>query len=147
MPPERFDLFSAQLALARPGFEIIGSVTVNPGDDPRKALLPTKKMLALYIGGMGSREENFHKRMVERSGYAEAAQKIQDLWMSGKPLEAVGAVPDELADSLALVGSRENIRANLARWRKSPVTTLCMSVSDSFDDTVRNMEMLAAEIL
>jgi hypothetical protein len=74
-----------------------------------------------------------------------AAQKIQDLWLAGRQQEAVMAVPDELADALSLVGSRDELRAKLARWRQSPATTLLIGLGGSFDETVRNMEVLAAE--
>ncbi len=147
MPPERFDLFADQMRLMKPGFEIVGTVSVSQSDNLAKALIPVKKHLALYVGGMGSKEENFHKRIVERSGFAEAAQRVQDLWLAGRQMEAVAAVPDELADALALVGPREHIRENLQRWRKSPITTLCMGIGGSFEETVSNMELLAAEML
>jgi F420-dependent oxidoreductase-like protein len=145
MPPDRFDIYGDALAKAKPGFEVLQSIGFSLTEDPARALLPIKKTLALYIGGMGSREENFHKRVVERAGYAEAAQRIQDLWLSGRQQEAVQAVPDELADALSLVGSRERLREKLALWRRSPATTLMISVAGSFDETVRNMEVLAAE--
>ncbi len=145
MPPDRFDIYGEALAKAKPGFEVLQSIGFSLTEDPARALLPIKKTLALYIGGMGSREENFHKRVVERAGYAEAAQRIQDLWLSGRQQEAVLAVPDELADALSLVGSRERLREKLALWRRSPATTLMISVAGSFDETVRNMEVLAAE--
>ena len=93
------------------------------------------------------KEENFHKRVVERAGYGDAAQKIQDLWLAGRQKEAVMAVPDELADSLSLIGSRDSLREKLARWTKSPATTLLVGVADSFEETVKNMEVLAAEAL
>jgi F420-dependent oxidoreductase-like protein len=146
MPPERFDVFEAQLALARPGFEILCTVDMALSDDRATALLPLKRNIALYVGGMGSKEENFHKRMVERSGYGEAAQRIQDLWLAGRQAEAVDAVPDELAESISLVGSPAQVRTRLAAWRASPVTTLMISRSATFDETVRNMEFLAAEL-
>jgi F420-dependent oxidoreductase-like protein len=145
MPPDRFDIYGDSLAKAKPGFEVLQSVSFSLTADPVAALLPIKKTLALYIGGMGSKEENFHKRVVERAGYAEAAQKIQDLWLAGRQQEAVMAVPDELADALSLVGSRDELRAKLARWRQSPATTLLIGLGGSFDETVRNMEVLAAE--
>jgi F420-dependent oxidoreductase-like protein len=145
MPPDRFDIYGDSLAKAKPGFEVLQSVSFSLTADPVAALLPIKKILALYIGGMGSKEENFHKRVVERAGYAEAAQKIQDLWLAGRQQEAVMAVPDELADALSLVGSRDELRAKLARWRQSPATTLLIGLGGSFDETVRNMEVLAAE--
>ncbi len=145
MPPDRFDIYGDALAKAKPGFEVLQSIGFSLTDDPVAALLPIKKTLALYIGGMGSREENFHKRVVERAGYAEAAQRIQDLWLSGRQQEAVMAVPDELADALSLVGSRERLREKLALWRRSPATTLLIGVAGSFEETLRNMEVLAAE--
>jgi F420-dependent oxidoreductase-like protein len=145
MPPDRFDIYGDSLAKAKPGFEVLQSVSFSLTADPVAALLPIKKTLALYIGGMGSKEENFHKRVVERAGYAEAAHKIQDLWLAGRQQEAVMAVPDELADALSLVGSRDELRAKLARWRQSPATTLLIGLGGSFDETVRNMEVLAAE--
>ncbi len=146
MPPERFDVFGAQLELARPGFEILSTVDMSLADDRAAALRPLKRNIALYVGGMGSKEENFHKRMVERSGYGAAAQEIQDLWLAGRQSEAVEAVPDELAEAISLVGSKTQLRERLAAWRSSPVTTLMVSRSGTFDETVRNMEFLAAEV-
>jgi len=146
IPPERFDLFDDAMKQAKPGFEILPTLSVTVQDDLAAALLPVKQHLALYIGGMGAKEENFHKRLVERAGYADAAQKIQDLWLAGRQKEAVLAVPDELADALSLAGSREHIRSKLARWKRSPTTTLLINRSSSFEETVRNMEFLAEEI-
>ena len=147
MPPARFDLFADTLRQAPPGFEILQTLGMSLVADPAAALLPIKQNIALYVGGMGSKEENFHKRMVERSGYSEAARTIQDLWLAGRQQEAVMAVPDELADALSLVGSREHVRNRLQHWRRSPVTTLMVSRSASYDETVANMEFLAAEVL
>lgn len=146
MPPERFDIFGDALKVSRPGFEIIGSLSARLNDDLAAARLPVKQMVALYVGGMGAKEENFHKRIIERCGFADAAGKIQDLWLAGRQKEAVLAVPDELADALALVGPRGHVRAGLERWKRSPVTTLLMSVTPSFEETVRTMEFLAAEV-
>ncbi|NBX40453.1 MAG: LLM class F420-dependent oxidoreductase [Gammaproteobacteria bacterium] len=147
MPPDRFDIYGEALAQRRPDFEVLQSILFSLDTNPLTGYLPVKKMLALYVGGMGSKEENFHKRVVERAGYGDAAQKIQDLWLAGRQKEAVMAVPDELADSLSLIGSRDSLREKLARWTKSPATTLLVGVADSFEETVKNMEVLAAEAL
>jgi F420-dependent oxidoreductase-like protein len=146
VPPQRFDVFAEQLQLLRPGFEILSTVDMALADDRARALAPLKRNIALYVGGMGSKEENFHKRMVERSGFGEAAQRIQDLWLGGRQAEAVAAVPDELAESISLVGAPDEVRARLVQWRQSPVTTLMISRSATFEETVRNMEFLAAEV-
>ncbi len=145
LPPDRFDIYGDTLDPRRPGFEILQSVAFSTETDPAVALLPVKKTLALYVGGMGSKEENFHKRVVERAGYAEVAQRLQDLWLSGRQQEAVMAVPDELADAMSVTGTRENIRARIAAWKRSPVTTLMIGVAGSFEQTVENMEVLARE--
>lgn len=147
MPPDRFDIYGDALNARKPGFEVLQSVMFSLDTNPFTAYLPVKKMLALYVGGMGSKEENFHKRVIERAGFGEAAQQIQDLWLAGRQKEAVMAVPDELADALSLIGSRESLRDKLARWRRSPATTLLMGVANSFDETINNMEILAAEAL
>ena len=145
MPPDRFDIYGDALALRKPGFEVLQSVSFSLDTNPITGYLPIKKMLALYVGGMGSKEENFHKRVLERAGYGEVAQKIQDLWLGGRQKEAVMAVPDELADALSLIGSRDSLREKLGRWKHSPATTLMIGVADTFEETVNNMEVLATE--
>ncbi|NBW90773.1 MAG: LLM class F420-dependent oxidoreductase, partial [Gammaproteobacteria bacterium] len=144
MPPDRFDIYGDALALRKPEFEVLQSVSFSLDTNPVTGYLPIKKMLALYVGGMGSKEENFHKRVIERAGYGEVAQKIQDLWLGGRQKEAVMAVPDELADALSLIGSRESLREKIGRWKRSPATTLMIGVAETFEETVNNMEVLAA---
>jgi alkanesulfonate monooxygenase SsuD/methylene tetrahydromethanopterin reductase-like flavin-dependent oxidoreductase (luciferase family) len=101
------------------------SVIIN--DDVEQALIPIKQNLALYIGGMGARSRNFHNELVRRMGFAEAAENIQDLFLSGRKDEAVAAVPSQLADEISLVGSVERIRDRLDAWRETPVTSLLVS--------------------
>lgn len=147
LPPDRFDIYDPALQSLRAKFEILQSVAFSTEIDPVVALAPVKKMLALYVGGMGAKEDNFHKRVLERAGYAEVAQRIQDLWLSGRQREAVDAVPDELADALSVTGSIDNIRQRLAAWKASPVTVLMVGVAETFEKTVAHMETLAKEAL
>jgi alkanesulfonate monooxygenase SsuD/methylene tetrahydromethanopterin reductase-like flavin-dependent oxidoreductase (luciferase family) len=81
-------------------------------------------MLALYIGGMGARGKNFYNQLACRYGFEEAARTIQDLYLAGRKDEAAAAVPDQLADEVALVGPPARIRDRLAPWRESGVTTI-----------------------
>lgn len=147
LPPDRFDIYEPSLRSLKAGFEILQSVAFSTERDPVVALAPVKKMLALYVGGMGAKEDNFHKRVLERAGYTEVAQRIQDLWLSGKKREAIDAVPDELADALSISGSPDNIRRRLAAWKASPVSVLMIGVAETFEKTVVQMEMLAKEVL
>jgi F420-dependent oxidoreductase-like protein len=146
-PPDRFDIWAEPLRGAKPDFEILMAGTVGIGADALPAAAELRQAIALYVGGMGSKEENFHKRVVERYGYQAAADRIQDLWLAGRQREAVLAVPDELVDALALIGSPEHVREKLRLWRDSPVTTLLMQRASTFERTVAQMEFLAEECL
>jgi F420-dependent oxidoreductase-like protein len=126
MNPERYDLFEESLnkGFAKAGggkgldnFEIAPFVTCIMGDDLEKCRMPVKGNLALYIGGMGARDKNFYNDYAKRLGYEAEAKKIQDLYLDGKKAEAAAAVPDELVDDVALVGSEARIRDRLQVWK------------------------------
>ncbi len=95
-------------------------------DDVEAARDFLKPLLALYVGGMGAKGQNFYTRLAERYGYAEAAATIQDLYLAGKKNEAIAAVPDALVDEVALVGDRERIADRVAAFRECGVTTLVL---------------------
>jgi hypothetical protein len=94
------------------------------GDDVGACLAQMKPNLALYLGGMGAREKNFHNEMAVRYGYGEAAATIQDLYLSGRKQEAAEAVPDDLCDELSLCGPVARIRDRYRAWADAGVTTM-----------------------
>ncbi len=96
-------------------------------DDVEAAADMYRPVLALYIGGMGAREVNFHNNVFARMGYEGEAKLIQDLYLDGKKNEAAAAVPTRLVEDVALVGPRDKIRDDLAMWRESNVTTMIVS--------------------
>jgi len=123
--PTKIDaLFGASLAHRPPGFEIAATVTTIVTDDLPAALELAKIPIAFYIGGMGAKDRNFHLDLIARLGYADEAVKVQELFLTGRREEAVKAVPDELADSISLLGPLPRIRERIRVWRDSPVTTL-----------------------
>ncbi len=107
-------------------FDIAPFVTCVVGDDLESCRIPVKGMLALYIGGMGARGKNFYTDYATRLGYEAAATKIQDLYLDGKKDEALAAVPDELADAISLIGTRDRIADRIQAWKASPATTLLL---------------------
>lgn len=111
-------------------FDTIASLQAIVTDDVESARNQVKPMLALYIGGMGAKGKNFYNDLACRYGYEEAAATIQDLYLAGKKIEAVGAVPDALVDELSLIGTREMIRDRLEAWRESQATTLALMPTD-----------------
>jgi F420-dependent oxidoreductase-like protein len=108
-------------------FEIQPGVTVIITDAIEKAISRIKPGVALYVGGMGHRDKNFHNDMMVRRGYGEAAAKIQELYLAGRKREAIEAVPDEYCDEAALIGPPERIRQRYKDWEDSGATGLTLS--------------------
>jgi alkanesulfonate monooxygenase SsuD/methylene tetrahydromethanopterin reductase-like flavin-dependent oxidoreductase (luciferase family) len=123
------------------GFEIQAGCHVTVTDDVREGLARQKPMTALYVGGMGHRDVNFHKDLMVRRGYPEAAARIQELFLAGRREEAVAAVPDEYLDEGGLVGPLPRIRERFRRWLDSGATGL--TIWSERDDVLELMADLA----
>jgi F420-dependent oxidoreductase-like protein len=121
-------------------FDVVPTVPVVVGDDPARCADAVRDYSALYIGGMGSREHNFYNRLAVRMGFAEAAERVQDLYLAGKPREAAAAVPFEFIDRTALLGSPDRIADRLAAYADAGVTTL--SVATHAPDTETRLSTL-----
>src|SRR3954452_19427793 len=105
-------------------FDIAPNVSLCISDDIDAARDVMRPMLALYVGGMGSRDKNFYNALVRRYGFEEAAEEVQDLYLSGKKDEAAAALPDDLLDQTSLLGSKERIAERLAVYREAGVGSL-----------------------
>lgn len=126
--PSRIDdIFGESLKGRAEGFDIAATVTTIVTDDVASALEFAKIPLAFYIGGMGAKDKNFHLDLIGRLGYAEQAERVQELFLGGRRQEAIAAVPDGLADSISLLGPIGRIKERLQLWRDSPVTTLLIA--------------------
>jgi F420-dependent oxidoreductase-like protein len=150
MHPERFDVIEPNLeegfkkagggkSLAQ--FDVAPTVAVIVGNDLDMCRAPLKMSLALYIGGMGARDKNFYNQYIRRVGFEEAAIKIQDLYLDGKKSEAIAAVPDELVDTLHLVGPPERIRDRFQVWKQSKIGTMIIGTMQP--EAIRLMAELA----
>jgi hypothetical protein len=98
--------------------------------------------LALYIGGMGSRKQNFYNNLVQRYGFEQAAQEVQDLYLDGKREEAGAALPDELIDMVSLCGPRAVVAERVQAFRDAGVGTLVVFPM-SFDRQERIQQLRA----
>jgi F420-dependent oxidoreductase-like protein len=108
-------------------FEIASVVPVIIGDDTEGCADFMRPMLALYIGGMGARDTNFHYDVFARLGHEEACQKIQDAYLDGRKADAIAAVPTQLVEDVALVGPRAKVLAELEQWKGTVLTTMLVS--------------------
>jgi F420-dependent oxidoreductase-like protein len=108
-------------------FEVAATVPVIIHDDVEQAADFLRPMYALYFGGMGARQANFHHDVAVRLGYEAEAKRVQDLYLEGKKQEAAAAVPTALVEDLTLIGPEDKIRDDLEAWRDSVATTLLVA--------------------
>jgi F420-dependent oxidoreductase-like protein len=106
------------------GFDIAPTVNVFVTDDLQSARDAMRPFIALYVGGMGSRERNFYNQLVQRYGFEEAAAEVQDLYLDGRRDEAMAALPDDLIDLVTLCGPADRVRERLDIYREAGVGTL-----------------------
>jgi F420-dependent oxidoreductase-like protein len=109
------------------GFDVVPTVPVVVDDDVERAARTVAPYAALYVGGMGSREQNFYNQLACRMGFDKEAQRIQDLYLDGKPRDAAAAVPFEFLDATSLLGPPDRIAARIGRYADAGVTTLTVS--------------------
>ena len=112
-------------------FAIQGQVHVEIDSDVKAALARLKPEVALYVGGMGHRDKNFHKDLMIRRGYKAAAERIQELYLAHRKDEAAAAVPDEWVDAKSLVGPPERIKQRYRAWADSGLTGLSLRFPSS----------------
>jgi F420-dependent oxidoreductase-like protein len=109
------------------GFDVVASVPVVVGDDPVACAELVRWYAALYVGGMGSREQNFYHARAVRMGYGDAARTVQDLYLAGQHRDAAAAVPFEFVDQTSLLGPPERIADRLRAYAEAGVTTLSIT--------------------
>jgi len=126
------------------GFDVVPTVPVVFGDDLEACAEPLRHYAALYIGGMGSREQNFYNRLAVRMGYGDAAAQVQDLYLAKQHRDAAAAVPFEFIDRTSLIGPVGRVRDRLAAYADAGVTTLSVaSFAGPLEERVGALRTLA----
>ena len=105
-------------------FAITASVHVEVENDVKAALAKLKPEVALYVGGMGHKDKNFHNDIMVRRGFGDAAKRIQELYLAHRKDEAIAAVPDEWVDMKSLVGPPARIRERYRAWEDCGADTI-----------------------
>jgi F420-dependent oxidoreductase-like protein len=130
------------------GFDVAPNVQVHVADDLAAARDAMRPFLALYIGGMGSRERNFYTEQAARYGFERAARAVQEHYLAGDRAQAMAALPDELIDLVTLCGPAGRVRERLAAHREAGVGTLiaaptARSLEERLDQLRRLAELAA----
>ena len=132
---ERLRAGRARRGLDLAGFDVVANMPVVVGDDPEACAAPVRAFAALYLGGMGSREQNFYHALATRMGFGAAADEVQQAFLSRDYAAAAAAVPFEFLDATSLLGPPERIAARLREVSDSGVTTLSLlPMAPSLDD-------------
>ncbi|MFD4367334.1 LLM class F420-dependent oxidoreductase [Rhodococcus sp. NPDC058521] len=121
----------------REDFEIAATCQVIITDDRAATVASLKPTTALYVGGMGAPELNFHAQVYTRMGYGDAVAEIGELFRAGRKDEAAEAVPDDMVTDTMIIGDIDEVRAGVDRWEAAGVTMLLLSCRDA--DHVRQL--------
>jgi F420-dependent oxidoreductase-like protein len=134
--PEHQDIYkdALEVGFGREGarrsfadFEVCATVPLIVSDDLDAAADALRPFYALYFGGMGAKGTNFHANVAIRMGYEAEVEQIAEAYLAGRKDEAGAKVPRKLIEDMSLIGPREKIADDLAKWRESIVTTLLVS--------------------
>ncbi|MEB3048288.1 LLM class F420-dependent oxidoreductase [Mycolicibacter sp. MYC123] len=138
--PRLADMYNEWLdeGFARPGarqtretFEICATAQVVITDDRAAAFAGIKPYLALYMGGMGSEDTNFHAEVYRRMGYSEVVDDVTKLFRSGQKDKAGEIIPDELVDDAVIVGDIDYVRKQIKVWEAAGVTMMVVTARDT----------------
>jgi F420-dependent oxidoreductase-like protein len=107
-----------------PPLDVIAQATLAIGEDVADLVEFGRPVMALYIGGMGARGQNFYTKLASDYGYPDEAVAIQDAYLDGRKDEAAALVPRSLLEGISLIGPKSYVAERLAAYREAGVTTL-----------------------
>jgi F420-dependent oxidoreductase-like protein len=126
------------------GFDIAPTVNVFVTEDLEGARNAMRPFIALYVGGMGSRKQNFYNQLVQRYGFEAEAKVIQDFYLDGKREEAMAAIPDKLIDMVSIAGPKDFVRERIAVYRDAGVGTLGITpIAFTFQERLEQLRLIA----
>lgn len=109
------------------GLEVVagGALAVVDDADQRDAILQgARQQVALYVGGMGARDKNFYNDLWTDYGFADEAEVVQDLYLSGKKQEAAARFDADTIARMNLVGDEAFVRDRIEAFRDAGVSVL-----------------------
>ena len=132
---------------ARPGarrtretFEICATAQVVVTDDRPAVMELMKPHLALYMGGMGAEDTNFHADVYRRMGYSEVVDDVTKLFRTDRKDEAAKVIPDELVDDSAIVGDLAYVQEQVKAWEAAGVTMMVVGARSA--EQIRDLAAL-----
>ena len=137
----------ARAGLTLDGFDVVPTMPLSVGPDPLACAEPVRGYAALYVGGMGSRQQNFYNQIARRMGFEAEAQRVQDLYLDRRQAEAAAAVPFEFVDRTSLLGPVERIADRMRALADAGVTTLSLApYGATAADKVESLRVAVASV-
>lgn len=122
-----------------------GLVAIGEGPETKALLDFARPLFALYVGGMGAKGKNFYNDVAKAYGYEEEAEKIQDLYLSGKKKEAEALIPLDWLEAANLVGPKSYLKERIAAFEEAGVTRLqVMPASEDPAATIAELKELVS---
>ena len=144
---EHIEAGLAKSGRSREDLAVSPSVQVAIDGDLDAARAMVKAGLLLYLGGMGSKKTNFYADLTRRFGFAEVADEVQSLYLDGKRDEAYAAIPDELVDATAMIGTEDEVAERVKRFADAGVDRMIVSpMHANIEENVRCLEKLAGMV-
>jgi F420-dependent oxidoreductase-like protein len=128
-------------------FDIAPTVPLVVGPDVQACADPVRPYAALYVGGMGSREQNFYNALATRMGFGDAASEVQERYLAKDYAGAAAAIPHEFVDATSLLGPADRIAERMVEFAEAGVGTLSVSPYGDTPEERINALRTAAEAL
>ncbi len=119
-----------------------GAVAIGEGLESYRDM--SRPGIALYVGGMGAKDKNFYNQIFCQYGYEAEAEKIQELYLSGRKSEAEAAIPQSYLDASSLVGSEGFVRERLEILKGNGVTSLNVNfLGQTSEERIKHCDALS----
>ena len=100
--------------------------------------------VALYVGGMGSRDKNFYNALVRATGSRTPRRRCRTCTSRASGTRPRPRCPGELIDTVSLCGPPDDVRDRLAVFRDAGVGTLMVSpMAWTFEDRLEQLRLVA----
>jgi alkanesulfonate monooxygenase SsuD/methylene tetrahydromethanopterin reductase-like flavin-dependent oxidoreductase (luciferase family) len=109
------------------GFEVVAAVPVGLTDDPEEARARQRSELVPYAS------LPFYRTMLEGSGFADELAAFDDGAQAGDMERAKAGLSDRLLDALGGIGSADDVRAAVERYRAAGTTSPCIGAIPGTD--------------
>jgi F420-dependent oxidoreductase-like protein len=122
------------------------NATVDVDDDVDALIAKYKPAAAFTLGAMGSAKTNFYNAAYRRAGWAEMAEKVQALWVSGDKPAAIAAVADEFVLSSSFIGTESMVTDRIRATVAAGITTLRIAPVGRGPEQMDNLERTVAVV-